>query len=130
MSAEGIEFAPAYDLLSTGSYHARAFADERADWPATHLAILLPDATTFVEVNQNSALSAGEALGLPRRTGERELDQLTRNLPAALSILVERIEPETAGCPEPARAFLVGEARLLTTVQHLIVPEMLERVKA
>ena len=47
MSAEGIEFAPAYDLLSTGSYHTRAFADERADWPATHLTILLPDATTF-----------------------------------------------------------------------------------
>lgn len=34
------------DLLSTGSYHTRAFANEGADWPAVYLAIPLPGATT------------------------------------------------------------------------------------
>ena len=128
-SAEGIELAPSYDLLSTGSYHTRAFANEHADWPATHLAIPLPGAPTFAQVNRNSVLSAAEALGLPRRVGERELDRLTRNLPDALSILVQRVEAENADCPEPARVFLSGEGRLLSTVQHLIVPDMLLRVK-
>ncbi len=130
VSAEGTEFAPAYDLLSTGPYHTRAFANERADWAAVHLAIPLPGATTFAQVNRNSILSAGEALGLPRRLGERELERLARNLPGALSVLVQRIEGENAGCPEPARIFLGGEARLISTVQHLIVPDMLQRVKA
>ncbi len=130
VSAEGIEFAPAYDLLSTGSYHTRAFANERADWAAVHLAIPLPGATTFAQVNRNSILSAGQALGLPRRVGERELDRLMRNLPDALGVLVQRIEAENAGCPEPARVFLAGEARLISTVQHLIVPDMLQRLKA
>lgn len=129
VSAEGIEFAPAYDLLSTGSYHTRAFGNQRADWPATHLAIPLPGATIFAQVNRNSVVSAGEALGLPRRVGERELDRLSRKLPDALSALVRRVEAENAGCPEPARVFLGGEARLLSTVQHLIVPDMLQRVK-
>ena len=36
VSAEGMELAPAYDLLSTGSYHTRAFGNERADWPGPH----------------------------------------------------------------------------------------------
>ncbi len=130
VSGEGIEFAPSYDLLSTGSYHTRAFANERADWPAAHLAIPLPGATTFAQVNRNSILSAGEALGLPRRVGERELDRLTRNLPDALSVLLQRVEAENAGCPEPARVFLSGEVRLISTLRHLIVPDMLQRVKA
>lgn len=129
VSVEGIEFAPAYDLLSTGAYHTRAFANERADWPAAHLAIPLPGATTFAQVNRNSILSAGEILGLPRRIGERELDRLTRNLPDALSVLVQRVEAENGGCPKAARAFLGGEARLVSTVQHLIVPDMLQRAK-
>ena len=130
VGAEGIELAPAYDLLSTGSYHTRAFANERADWPATHLAIPLPGAMTFGQVNRASILSAGETLGVPRRVGERELDRLTRNLPDALSALAQRVEAENASCPEPARAFLGGEARLIATVQHLIVPDMLQRVRA
>jgi serine/threonine-protein kinase HipA len=130
VSAEGIALAPAYDLLSTGSYHTRAFANERADWPAVHLAIPLPGATTFAQVTRESILSAGEVLGLPRRLGERELDRFTRNLPDALSSLVRRIEGENADYPAPVRAFLGGERRLISTVQHLIVPDMLQRVSA
>jgi serine/threonine-protein kinase HipA len=130
VSAEGIEFAPAYDLLSTGAYHTRAFANERADWPAAHLAIPLPGATTFAQVNRNSILSAGESLGLPRRVGERELDRLIRHLPDALGLLVQRAEAENTVCPESARVFLGGERRLIAIVQHAIVPDMLQRVKA
>lgn len=130
VSAEGMELAPAYDLLSTGSYHTRAFANERADWPAVHLAIPLPGATTFAQVTRESVLSAGETLGLPRRLGEREVDRITRNLPGALSALTQRVEAENSEYPQAVRAFLASERRLISTLQHLIVPDMLRSMKA
>lgn len=128
VSAAGIELAPAYDLLSTGTYHTRAFANERANWPAVDLAIELPGATTLATVTRESILSAGEVLGLPRRLGERELDRLTRDLPPALHALEQRIQRENAEYPEPARVFLGGEARLITAIRHIIVRDMLERL--
>jgi hypothetical protein len=48
----------------------------------------------------------------------------------SVSALVQRVEAENAGCPEPARVFLGGEAGVISTVQHLIVPDMLQHVKA
>lgn len=128
VSAEGIEVAPAYDLLSTGSYHTRALANERGDWPAVDLTIALPGATTLAQVTRESILSTGEKLGLPRRIGERELNRLTRALPGTLSALVQRIEAENAAYPEAVRIFLGRERRLIRTIQHVIVPDMLQRV--
>lgn len=130
VSAAGIELAPTYDLLSTGTYHTRAFASERANWPAVDLAIELPGATTLAAVTRESILSAGEALGLPRRLGGRELDRLTRDLVPALNALAQNIDRENAGYPEPVRVFLGGESRLIATLQHVVVRDMLERLKA
>lgn len=128
VSAQGIELAPAYDLLSTGTYHTRVFANERANWPAVDLAIELPGATTLATVTRESVLNAGELLGLPRRLGERELDRLTRDLVPALNALEQRIERENADYPEPVRVFLGGERRLVSTITHIIVRDMLQRL--
>jgi serine/threonine-protein kinase HipA len=128
VSGEGIELSPAYDLVSTGSYHTRSFAKERADWPTVGMAIALPDAPTFGSVTRESVLRAGEALGLTRRICERELDRLAQNLTSALDGLIHTIEQENARYPESVRAFLAGEMRLVRTVRHLVVPEMLKRV--
>jgi serine/threonine-protein kinase HipA len=130
ISAEGIELAPAYDLLSTGSYHTRAFANERANWPAVDLAIGLPGATTLAAVTRESVLSAGAVLGLPRRLGERELDRLVRDLPPALIALEQRIERENADYPQAVQVFLGGERRLLATIRHIIVRDVLQRLGA
>jgi serine/threonine-protein kinase HipA len=130
IGSEGIELAPTYDLLSTGTYYTRAFANERASWPAVDLAIALPGATTFGKVTRQSILSAGEVLGLPKPLGERELDRLTRDLPPALDALVSRVEKENAAYPEPVGVFLGGEKRLISTIHHLVVTDMLERLKA
>ena len=130
VSAEGIELAPSYDLLSTGTYHTRAFANERASWPAVELAIELPGATTLATVTRESILSAGNVLGLPRRIGERELDRLTRNLLPALNALEQRIERENVDYPEPVRVFLGAERRLVSTIKRIIVRDMLERLNA
>jgi serine/threonine-protein kinase HipA len=130
VSAAGIELAPAYDLLSTGAYHTRAFANERANWPAVDLAIELPGAATLATVTRESVLSAGEALGLPRRLGERELDRLTSSLLPAVNALERRIEHQNAGYPPPVHVFLGGERRLVSTINHIIVRDMLERLSA
>ena len=128
VSASGIELAPSYDLLSTGTYHTRAFANERANWPAVDLAIELPGATQLATVTRESILSAGEAFGLPRRVGERELERLTRNLQPALNALEQRIERENGDYPEPVRVFLGGERRLVSTIKHVIVKDMIQRL--
>jgi serine/threonine-protein kinase HipA len=128
ISREGIELSPAYDLLSTAVYHTRAFANDRAIWPAVQLAIPLPDAPTFGAVTRESVLRAGEALGLTRRICERELDRLAFALPSTLDGLAKDIAIENAHYPESVRPFLAGEIRLIDTIRHLVVPEMLSRV--
>jgi serine/threonine-protein kinase HipA len=127
-SAAGIELAPAYDLLSTGAYHTRAFANERATWPAVELAIGLPEASSFAAVTRSSVLRAGELLGLGKATCQRELDRLLQALPIGLNELVGAIEAENAGLPDAARQFLAGEMRLLAVIQNLVVPEMVHRL--
>ncbi len=129
VDAEGIALAPSYDLLSTGTYHTRAFAERRADWPDVEMAIALPKALTFGAVTRESLLQAGEALGLPRRIGARELDRLGAALPGALDALAQGIAAENEYAPPDVRPFLAGEMRVLRTFQHLVVPEMLARVK-
>jgi serine/threonine-protein kinase HipA len=116
--------------LSTGRYHTRAFANERANWPAVDLAIGLPGATTLAAVTRESILSAGAVLGLPRRLGERELDRLVRDLPPALIALEQRIERENADYPQAVQVFLGGERRLLATIRHIIVRDVLQRLGA
>jgi serine/threonine-protein kinase HipA len=128
VSAEGIELAPAYDLLSTGAYHTRAFANERATWPGVELAIGLPGAPNFGAVTRDSVLRAGEVLGLGRDACQRELNRLLRALPDALSGLVRSVEVENARLPDAARQFLAGEMRLIAVVQNLVVPEMIHRL--
>jgi serine/threonine-protein kinase HipA len=128
MSAEGIELSPAYDLLSTGAYHTRALANERATWPAVELAIGLPEAPNFAAVTRASVLRAGELLGLGKAACQRQLGRLLLALPDALSELVHAIEVENAGLPDAARQFLAGEMRLIAVIQNLIVPEMVARL--
>ena len=125
---EGIELCPSYDLLSTGTYHTRAFADHRATWPAVPMMIPLPGATTFGDVNRSAVLAAADALGLTRRIGERELTRMTEAMPEILASLVREIESENTHYPPSVRVQLGGELRLLRTMQHLVIPEMLSRV--
>jgi serine/threonine-protein kinase HipA len=130
VSSAGIELAPAYDLLSTGAYHARAFANERANWPAVDLSIDLPGATTLEAVTRDCVFGAGKILGLPRAISERELDRMIRILPAAIDQLETQIGRENARLDAPVRIFLAGEARLIATIKHLVVRDMLERLSA
>ena len=128
VTAEGVEMTPAYDLLSTGAYHTKALANERANWPAVDLAIALPNASTFSAVTREAVLSAGAVLGLTRRICERELDRLAQALPGALDELITTIETENKHFPQTVQVFLAGELRFIRTLKHVVIPDMLSRV--
>ncbi|MGO9991097.1 MAG: HipA domain-containing protein [Steroidobacteraceae bacterium] len=126
---EGIELSPAYDLLSTGAYHTRAFAGDRADWPKVPLAITMLNVPTLEAVNRKSLLEAGEALGLRKSIGERELNSMMAAMPGALEELIHEVSDDNTRLPQAAMQFLAGELRLLATFQHLVVPEMMGRLR-
>jgi serine/threonine-protein kinase HipA len=126
---EGIGLSPAYDLVSTGTYHTRAMAGDRADWPILPQAIILPNVPTLKEMNRPSLIEAGEMLGLPKAIGERELNRMMAALPEALDELIQEISDENTQLPPAAKPFLAGEMRLLATMQHLVVPEILGRLR-
>lgn len=128
VSEQGVELAPSYDLLSTGSYHTRAFADHRATWPNVPMMIPLPGAATFGEISRNSVLGAAQYLGLTKTIAERELDRIVGLMPKALNDLMTEIQRENRKLPESTHIYLGGETRLLNTIQHLVIPEMLDRV--
>lgn len=77
-----VELAPHYDLLATGVYRTRAFADEYETWPSVPLAVRLSDdVTRFDQVTPGAVLRAGEALGVPTAVAVRAIrDVVTRTL--------------------------------------------------
>ena len=90
--------------------------------------IALPGATHFSQVNRESLLRAGGALGLPLRTSERELDRMLEALPVALASLAQEIEHQNKEYSEKVRVFFGGEIRVVRAIQHIVVPYMLQRL--
>ena len=130
VSSQGVDLAPSYDLLSTGTYHTRAFADHRATWPNVQMMIPLLGSTTFGDVTRSSVVAAAEVLGLTKTIGERELDTMAESMPKALANLSAQIQAKNESLSESARVYLGGEIRLLNTIQYLVLPEMLKRLGA
>ncbi len=50
-------------------------------------------------------------------------------LPGALNEFIQEVSDDNTRLPQAAMRFLAGEIRLLTTLQHLVVPEMLARLR-
>lgn len=130
VDASGINIAKAYDLLSTAVYDTRTFANEKATWPNTALALQIGNAKTFSAVTREDVLGAGMALGLSRQTAEREFNrQLELFLPAA-DELIEEIEGsfkkfELEYPDEPSVATtLASERQVLRAIRHVILVEM------
>ncbi len=128
VSAQGIDLAPPYDLLSTSVYLTTAYADSRASWPAVELMIPVPGASYFGDVTRAAVISVGAALGLSRRICERELDSMVAKLPGQLAALIAEVEQQNAQMPAATHVFLGGEMRVLRSIQSIVVAEMLKRV--
>lgn len=125
ISHEGIQLAPAYDLLCTAVYDTRSFSESPV-WPKTQLALSLGQATQFEHVNRAVMLQAGADLGLSKGTATRELDKMLRTLPEHADRLIAAIE---ASYPAQATNYQAGELRLLRAIRHVIVQDTLQRLQ-
>lgn len=125
ISHEGIQIAPAYDLLCTAVYDTRSFSESPV-WPKTQLALSLGQATQFEHVNRAVMLQAGADLGLSKGTATRELDKMLKTLPEHANRLIAAIE---SSYPAQATNYQAGELRLLRAIRHVIVQDTLQRLQ-
>ena len=132
---EGINLAPAYDLLSTAVYATAALAQQMPTWPRVELGVSLVGAHYFDDVTRDKLLDAGKALGLKGDTVLRELAVMEKRLPVAadalLEDLIKKFEGLILASPDPVavRALQGGEVRLLRAIRSIVIRDMLERIK-
>jgi len=121
VSAQGIELAPFYDLVSTECY--RATLESLPRWPERELSLQIGNANTFGAVRSADVLAFAKELGANTRAASRALRELTGAIgPAADAILREF---EAMQIPPAARA---AELQVLRQIRHIPIREMLERL--
>ena len=155
-----VDLAPHYDLLATGVYHTRAFADEQGRWPAVPLAVrLAAEVGSFDQVTPAAVLAAAALLGVPEALARRTIrDVVTRVLGAFDALYAEHFPQEEGLSPQlkakhikvPALEALdepvkpgPGDAaadvsaqeraqhrRLVRVLRHIVLPEMVGRLLA
>lgn len=128
VSAEGIEIAPAYDLLATAAYGTKAFS-ERPSWPGVELALPLPAASSFGEVSKTAVLRAGDAMRVPTSIAQRELARMVSRVAEAAPTLLAKIEVENAATNGTAKTSFAGELRLLRAMTRIVIADMVRRLR-
>ena len=127
----GIRLAPHYDLLASAIYDTKAFNQE-ARWPRVGLGWELGGRRTFDEVDSDALIAAAKVLGLKPRSARRLLEEQLSRIEAQANALLAEIETgnktlmrQQAGL----EATFAGELRLLRAIVHLVVHEMVGRLK-
>ena len=130
VSAEGIQLAPHYDLLSTVCYESRAF--DKTTWPAAStLAWPVCGVQHFSAINRKVLLDAGAVLGLNKSTAERLLEKLRGEITRVAEALYVEFEAENARLldQQPNLALvLAGERRCVKAIIHTVISEMVGRL--
>jgi serine/threonine-protein kinase HipA len=128
VSSDGIALAHHYDLLCTGAYHTKTFADENGMWNQVPMAFPLPGAKTFGDVTLGSVLAAAEQLGLPEPVARRIVREVTTRVEKEFARIVAEHE-EMAKKTTPERVVYTAQAgRLLRVVQYITLKDMLGRL--
>lgn len=114
----GISLAPHYDLVSTASYAAPG------EWRAAELSLPMGDARRFGELRRSDVLAFGEIIGIPAVVGTRLLDELLRQVDAAVDALLAQVEAGGGFAAHP------GEWRLLRTIRFGVMQDMQRQLAA
>lgn len=128
VDAEGIAVAPHYDLLSTATYHTKAFADERAIWQNVPMTVALPGVNTFAQVTRASLIEAGTMLGLPETLGKRLVDELLAAIQREVGKLAEELANNYDEHPKVRAEDRNIEGRVVRAIQHITIRDMLDRL--
>jgi serine/threonine-protein kinase HipA len=155
-----VDLAPHYDLLATGVYHTRAFADEQGRWPAVPLAVrLAPEVGRFDQVTPAAVLAAAAMLGVPEALARRTTREVVTRVLEAFDALYAEHFPQEEGLGPQLKAKHIkvpalealdepvkpgpGDAaadvsaqeraqhrRLVRVLRHIVLPEMVGRLLA
>lgn len=126
---DGIWLAPHYDLLCTGSYHTKTFADERATWNQVQMTFPLPGAQTFGDVTLVAVLAAAKQLGMMESAARRIVQEVTSRVEKAFAIIVAEHDAGAKNTPPERAVYTAVEARLLRVVQYITLKDMLLRLR-
>ncbi len=128
VSHEGVQVAPHYDLLATGAYHTRAFADDKARWPSVPMAIALPGAKVFGEVSYKGMLTAGLELGLGEPTARRIINDVCKRVANTLDAEIEAQTAMHVQVGAVAAVHFGAENRFLLVLKNIVLSEMLKQL--
>lgn len=93
-----IDLSPHYDLLATGVYHTRTFADVHGKWPQVPLAIhLSKDVVQFDQVTPQAILDAGHLLGVPEKLAIRTVRDVVTHVLGAFDTIYSDNYPKEDG---------------------------------
>lgn len=123
---EGVRLAPSYDLLSTTVYTTKAYGLDQ-QWPQVDLTIPLPGAPRFADVTNERLMVAANVIGVRTPAARRELEDLRRKIVPAMDKIIQDIEAENKVLPVETEQYLGGEMRLLRTIRHVIIEDMVQR---
>lgn len=126
---DGIWLAPHYDLLCTGSYHTKTFADAHATWNQVQMTFALPGAQTFGDVTLDAVLAAAQQLEMPETTARRIVQEVTSRVEKAFAIIAAEHEARTKDTPPERSVYTAVEARLLRVVKYITLKDMLLRLR-
>ncbi|GLQ51118.1 HipA domain-containing protein [Dyella flava] len=114
-SAQGIELAPHYDLLSTSIYR-------EAKWRDAELITPIGQARRFGEVRPADIHDFGRVLGLPAAVSQRLLNEMLARFAQHAKAWLERCESDQA------LGLLAGEAMLLRQIVHGAIKDMAQQL--
>lgn len=129
MSPDGVQLAPHYDLLATGAYSTRAFANERASWPNVRMAIPLGHVQFFGDISTHAILEAGRSLGIPEVVVRRILNEVIARLSSTFVKEADAIRQWHSRLPAASKVYIGSQERLLRVFETILLKEMLGRLR-
>lgn len=131
VSHEGIQLAPFYDLLSVAAYDTPAF--DKKSWPKqTELAWPILGANRFTEINRLLLIDAAAVLKISKGTAIRLIDNLCNRIESESLTLYTEIQNDNGNIiqtrPELS-ATMAGESRCLRTILHVVIKEMVQKLR-
>ncbi len=132
VSAEGIQLAPFYDLLSEAAYGTGTY--NKTSWPRAHrFAWSVLGVEFYSDFTRALVLEAGRTLGLAAVTAERRLDALLKGIVPAAEALYTQAEQENAALVEhrpELKSGFAGELACLRVIRYTIIGDMVRALSA
>ncbi|RQS72030.1 type II toxin-antitoxin system HipA family toxin [Burkholderia sp. Bp8963] len=129
----GMTLAPHYDLLCDGVYETATYS-AKSRWPdLAEFTRPVAGVRRYAEFTRDVLEAAGAALGLARGTAMRHVDELLQRIPAEADKLLLDVARDNdamiASRPE-LTATLGGEMHLLRAIRHIVIHEMVARLRS